>query len=242
MSLAEADLAFVRNLLIHEDAAVLGFAKPAGLPAQGGAGVQRNLDSLLEAFAKSNGKRPQLVHRLDRETSGVVIAARTQPAAAFLSQAFAARKAEKTYLAVVCGGAPSEDAGTIDVALHKTKHKGIDLVRPARPGEAALAACTRYKTRAASPQAALWEVWPETGRMHQIRVHLAAMGRPIFGDGKYGGLFAINGVTAGRTMLHAARLGVPHPQGHQLTLCAPAPEDFRIACRALGLGDPDEAA
>src|SRR5512147_1359428 len=104
--LSDADIAYARALVIHEDAHCIAFDKPAGLAVQGGSGVTRSLEDLLAAFAKSNGKRPRLVHRLDRETSGVIVAARTKPAAAFLSEAFAGRDVQKTYLAVVCGGAP----------------------------------------------------------------------------------------------------------------------------------------
>src|SRR5512145_3193899 len=108
-----------RALLIHEDAHILVFNKPAVLAVQGGSGVTQSLEHLLAAFAKSSGKRPRLVHRLDRDTSGVIVAARTKPAAAFLSRAFAGRETQKTYLAVVCGGAPSPERGEVDLALKK---------------------------------------------------------------------------------------------------------------------------
>src|ERR1700741_461201 len=91
---------YARALLVHEDAHILVFNKPSGLAVQGGSGVTRSLEDLLATFAKSNGKRPRLVHRLDRETSGVIVAARTKPAAAFLSAAFAGRDVKKTYLAI----------------------------------------------------------------------------------------------------------------------------------------------
>ncbi|MGE0046902.1 MAG: RluA family pseudouridine synthase, partial [Hyphomonadaceae bacterium] len=221
-----------RSLLIHEDAAVLGFDKPSGLAVQGGSGVEESLEGLLAAFAKSNGKRPRLVHRLDRETSGVIIAARTQPAAALLSQAFADRRVEKTYLAVVCGGAPEEREGLIDLALKKVKRGGIDLMEIARDGQASR---TRYRTISATKEAALLELDPETGRMHQLRAHLAAIGRPIAGDGKYGGLFALGGQRIGRLMLHAARLRFPHPAGGELTLEAALPGEFAQAVSSLGL-------
>src|SRR5262249_58504344 len=96
----------IRAHLIHEDAHVLAFNKPAGLAVQGGSGVTQSLEHMLAAFAKSNGKTPRLVHRLDRDTSGIIVVARTKPAAAFLSEAFAGRDAHKTYIALVCGGPP----------------------------------------------------------------------------------------------------------------------------------------
>jgi len=221
-----------RLLMIHEDAHVLGFNKPSGLAVQGGAGIAVSLEDLLAAFAKSNGKRPRLVHRLDRETSGIIIAARTKPAAAFFSEAFAGRDAKKAYLAIVCGGAPEPPAGEIALALKKTSRRGLDVMEVAPIGQSAL---TRYRTLAAISAAALLDLRPETGRMHQLRAHLAAIGRPIAGDGKYGGLFRIEGVETPSLLLHAAALDVPHPAGGRLMLTAPAPSAFLHAARSLGL-------
>ena len=232
-ALTLADASFARSLLIHEDAHVLAFNKATGLAVQGGSGVTRSLEHLLVAFAKSNGKAPRLVHRLDRDTSGVIIAARTKPAAAFLSGAFAERDAQKTYLAIVCGGAPDPRDGEIALALKKTTQRGLDIMEVASDGQSAL---TRYRTLAATPEAALLELAPETGRMHQLRVHLAAIGRPIAGDGKYGGLFSLGGVAIPRLLLHAAALDLPHPAGGRLSLTAPPPQDFFNMITALGLG------
>jgi tRNA pseudouridine32 synthase/23S rRNA pseudouridine746 synthase len=212
------DAKFARALVIHEDAAVIVFNKPTGLPVQGGAGVSRSLEDLLAAFAKANGKRPRLVHRLDRETSGVIVAARTKPAAAQLSQAFAGRDVEKTYLALVCGGAPEPRDGEINLALRKSSRRGLDVMEIDPAGQSAL---TRYRTLAATPQAALLELRPETGRMHQLRAHLAAIGRPIAGDRKYGGLYRLSGVEIPGLMLHAAALDLPHPDGSRRRFEAP---------------------
>lgn len=232
MSLSAEDVAFARSLLMHEDAHVLGFNKPAGLAVQGGSGVTRSLEDLLAAFAKSNGKTPRLVHRLDRETSGVIIAARTKPAAAFFSEAFARRDAKKTYIAIVCGGAPEPAVGEIALALKKSSRRGLDVMEVAPDGQTAL---TRYATRAATPAAALLTLNPETGRMHQLRAHLAAIGRPIAGDGKYGGLFTLDGVSIPSLMLHAAALDIAHPAGGRLMLEALPPPAFTDAVRSLGL-------
>lgn len=232
MILSPADIEYARSLLIHEDAQVLAFNKPSGLAVQGGSGVARSLEALLGAFAKSNGKRPRLVHRLDRETSGVIVAARTKPAAAFLSAAFAGRDAQKTYLAIVCGGAPEPAEGEINLALKKSSRRGLDIMEVARDGQSAL---TRYRTLAATRATALVELHPETGRMHQLRVHLAAIGRPIAGDGKYGGLFSVGGVEIPGLMLHAAALDIPHPAGGRRLFKAPTPAAFQIALKSLGL-------
>jgi tRNA pseudouridine32 synthase/23S rRNA pseudouridine746 synthase len=218
--------------LLHEDAHILAFDKPAGLPVQGGSGVEESLEDLLAAYAKSNGKRPRLVHRLDRETSGVIIAARTKPAAAFLSRAFAERRVEKSYLAIVCGGAPDPAEGVIELKLVKSTRDGIDRMI-IEPGGAE--ATTRYRTHSATPRAALVALNPETGRMHQLRAHLAAIGRPIAGDAKYGGLFSIGGIAIPRLLLHAAALAFPHPAGGAMRLAAPFPRDFAATLAALGL-------
>ena len=227
-----SDACDARTFLLHEDAHILVFNKPAGLAVQGGAGVVESLENLLAAFAKSNGKRPRLVHRLDRETSGLIVAARTKPAAAFLSAAFAERRVEKTYLAIVCGGAPAPPAGGIEAPLRKAKRAGLDIMEVAAGGQAARSI---YQTLFATAQAALVELRPETGRMHQLRVHLAHMGRPILGDSKYGGLFAIGDVTAPGLLLHAARLTIPHPAGGDMKFTAPPPAAFAQIVARLGL-------
>jgi tRNA pseudouridine32 synthase/23S rRNA pseudouridine746 synthase len=226
------DAAYVRSLLIFEDKHLLVFDKPAGLAVQGGSGVECSLEDLLAAFAKSNGKRPRLVHRLDRETSGAIVAARTKPAAAFLSRAFAGRDVEKTYLAIVCGGAPEAAAGEIDLALRKVTRRGLDLMEADASGQPSR---TRYRTLAAVPSAALLRLDPVSGRMHQLRAHLAAIGRPIAGDGKYGGLFTIDGASIDRLMLHAAALDLPHPAGGRRQFAAPLPRAFAETLRSLGL-------
>jgi 23S rRNA pseudouridine955/2504/2580 synthase len=226
----------IQDLLIHEDAHILAFNKPAGLAVQGGSGVTRSLEDMLVAFAKSNGKRPKLVHRLDRDTSGVLVVARTKPAAAFLSAAFAGRDAKKTYFAIVCGGAPEPQAGEINLPLRKSSQRGLDIMEIAQASDAsAQAALTRYQTRAASADAALLDLAPETGRMHQLRAHCAAIGRPIAGDAKYGGLFQLGAVAIPSLMLHAARLDIPHPAGDRIVLEAPPPPAFTSAAAALGL-------
>jgi len=234
-----SDADFARSLLIAEDAHALVFNKPAGLAVQGGSGVTRSLEDLLAVFAKSNGKRPRLVHRLDRDTSGVIIAARTKPAAAFFSEAFAKRDARKTYLAIVCGGAPEPREGEIDLALKKSSRKGLDIMEIAHAADAgAQSALTRYRTLAATPTVALLELNPETGRMHQLRAHCAAIGRPIAGDGKYGGLFSLDGVELPGLMLHAAALDLPHPDGGRRRYSAPPPPAFAKSLRSLGLETP----
>jgi tRNA pseudouridine32 synthase/23S rRNA pseudouridine746 synthase len=149
-----------------------------------------------------------------------------------LSEAFAGRDTKKTYLAIVCGGAPEPRDGEIALALRKTSRRGLDIMEVDASGQSAL---TRYRTFAATAAAALLELEPHTGRMHQLRAHLAAIGRPIAGDGKYGGLFNVAGTETPSLLLHAAALDIPHPAGGRATYQAPPPPAFLNAQRSLGL-------
>lgn len=224
--------AFARSLVLHEDNSLIAFNKPAGLAVQAGSGVARSLDDLMAAFAKSNGKRPRLVHRLDQGTSGVIVAAKTQPVAAKLSEAFAGRDLQKTYLALVKGRLPPAETGVIDAALVKVEEGGKARMIIARAGrKGAQAARTGWRVLAHEGAFALMQLSPETGRMHQIRVHLMSLGCPILGDALYGEGQA----TAPRLMLHAAKLELPHPEGGKLILEAQVPADFSAAAEAAGV-------
>ena len=235
VSLSDQDIAAVRSWIIHEDEAVIAFNKPAGLSSQGGRIQAHTLDDLLWAFARSNGKRPDLVHRLDRDTSGVILAAKTRPAAGFLGKAIQARRFRKTYLALV-SAAPEPASGLIDKPLLRQeigRESYMRVVAPETPG--AQPALSRYRTLSASDDGALVELDPATGRMHQLRVHMASIGRPLAGDARYGGALTFAGRAAPLLMLHAAKLVFPHPEGGYRTVEAPPPEDFRALCAAAGL-------
>ncbi len=228
------EVAFVRSLVIHEDAELLALAKPPGLSSQGGRAQAHTLDELLFAFAKSNGNRPRLIHRLDRDTSGVILTAKTKPAAAFLGKAMMGRRIEKTYLAIVTPGPPEPRAGRIDAPLRRDEQGREAFMRVcAADHPDAESARTRYRTLAAAGGAALVELKPETGRMHQLRVHLASIGRPIAGDARYGGALVLGGQPVPRLMLHAAALAFPHPAGERMRLEAPEPDDFRALADRL---------
>ncbi len=235
-ALTAADAAFVRSLVVHEDEALIAFAKPAGLTSQGGRIAAHTLDDLLAAFARSNGKRPRLVHRLDRDTSGVIVAAKTRPAAAFLGKAMMSRRIAKTYLAIVGGGAPEPREGLIEAALRRVEiGREARVVIAAAEDANAQEAATRYRTSRQTDEAALVELSPRTGRMHQLRVHLASIGRPIVGDARYGGPLVLRGEAVSRLMLHALALRLPHPDGGALRLEAPPPSDFAdLAERLFG--------
>ena len=234
VQLSADEVALVRSMVIFEDAHILALAKPSGLSSQGGRGQVHTLDELLWAFARSNGKRPELVHRLDRDTSGVILAAKTKPAAGFLGKAIMARRVKKTYRAIVAPGAPEPAEGEIDTPLRRDEQGREAYMRPcAADHPDAQAARSRYRTLQAAPAAALVELEPETGRMHQLRVHLASIGRPIAGDARYGGALMLAGEAVPRLMLHAAALAFPHPDGGTKRIEAEPPEDFQALSRAL---------
>lgn len=234
--LSAEEIAFVKGLVMYEDPDILALAKPPGLSSQGGRGQVHTLDELLWAFAKPGKARPRLIHRLDRDTSGVILTAKTQPAASFLGKAMMARKFAKTYRAVVTPGAPEPKGGVIEVALRREEIGREAYMRPCAPDHPdAERARTRYRTLSEAAGAALVELDPETGRMHQLRVHLASIRRPIAGDVRYGGALVVGGEAVPRLMLHAAALSFPHPAGGTRTLEAPMPDDMAALVRRLGL-------
>jgi RluA family pseudouridine synthase len=245
MPVSDEDAAYVRGLVIRDDSGIIAFNKPSGLPVQTRNPDDRTLDRLMAAFARSNGKRPRLVHRLDAQTSGVIVAAKTKPAAAALSEAFAERQVSKTYLAVVTGSPLPE--GETEFSMPLARHiarPGLELMRAARPGDQnSQAAVTRWRVLSSNGQTHLLSVEPQTGRMHQIRVHLSIEGRPILGDPYYGGASTLKGEPVPRLMLHAASLDLPHPTaGGRIVLNAPVPADFLSVLSAAGLDLPPDLA
>ncbi|HKP80295.1 MAG TPA: RluA family pseudouridine synthase [Phenylobacterium sp.] len=236
VKLTPEEVAFVRGLVMYEDAEILALNKPAGLSSQGGRGQVHTLDELLWAFARPGKARPRLIHRLDRDTSGVILTAKTKPAAGFLGKALMARRFSKTYVAIVTPGPPEPGGGRIEQALRRDESGREAYMRPCPPDHAdAEAAVSRYRTLKHTGGAALLELDPETGRMHQLRVHLAHIGRPIAGDARYGGALVVGGHAIPRLMLHAAALKFPHPAGGEKRLEAPPPADFAGLVAALGL-------
>ncbi|MDO9224110.1 MAG: RluA family pseudouridine synthase [Caulobacter sp.] len=236
LALTPEEIAFVRGLVTHQDASVIALDKPPGLSSQGGRINAHTLDELTWAFARPGGSRPRLIHRLDRDTSGVILTARTQPAASFLGKAMIARRFRKTYLAIVAPGAPSPKGGVIDAPLRRESiGREVYMRVCAADDPEAETARSRYRTLAATETAALVELSPETGRMHQLRVHMASLGRPIAGDARYGGALMLGGTPVPRLMLHAARLAFPHPDGETMTIEAPTPADMAGLLAALGL-------
>ena len=237
LALSADEIAFVRGMVIYEDPDILALNKPTGLSSQGGRGQVHTLDELLWAFAKRGKARPRLIHRLDRDTSGVILTAKTKPAAGFLGKAMMARKFAKTYRAIVTPAAPEPKTGVIDVPLRRDEQGREAYMRVCAPDHPdAETARSRYRTLVEAPGAALLELDPQTGRMHQLRVHLASIGRPIAGDARYGGALVVGGHPIPRLMLHAAALIFPHPAGGEKRLEAPTPADMAGLIAALGLG------
>lgn len=237
LALSADEIAFVRGMVIYEDPDILALNKPTGLSSQGGRGQVHTLDELLWAFAKRGKARPRLIHRLDRDTSGVILTAKTKPAAGFLGKAMMARKFAKTYRAIVTPAAPVPKGGVIDVPVRRDEQGREAYMRVCAPDHPdAEAARSRYRTLVEAPGAALLELDPQTGRMHQLRVHLASIGRPIAGDARYGGALVVGGHPIPRLMLHAAALIFPHPAGGEKRLEAPTPADMAGLIAALGLG------
>ena len=240
--LSADEIALVKSLVVFEDAHILALNKPAGLSSQGGRGQVHTLDELLWAFAKSSGNRPRLVHRLDRDTSGLILTAKTRPAAGFLGKALMGRRVRKTYLAIVTPGAPEPAQGLIEAPLRRDEQGRDGYMRVcAADHPDAETARSRYRTLSTGEGAALVELSPETGRMHQLRVHLAWIGRPIAGDSRYGGALMLAGKPVPRLMLHAAALEFPHPDGGRHRLAALPPADFLGVAANAGLALPTAA-
>ncbi len=239
--LSAEDVAWVKSMIVYEDEQIIGLNKPSGLSSQGGRGPDsHNLDDMMWAFVKPSGRRPMLIHRLDRDTSGILLAARTHPATSFLGKAMSGRAFAKTYLCVVSNPGVLADEGEIDLPLRREEIGREAWSRVCEPGHPdAQAAGTGYEVLARAGEAALVRCRPHTGRMHQIRVHLSHLGAPIASDARYGGALSLDGHAVPRLMLHALSLSFPHPAGGTRTLSAPVPPDMAGLCAALGLDLPE---
>ncbi len=254
---SDEDARFVQGLVIYRDEDVIAVNKPPGLAVQGGSRTERHLDGLLDALRFGASERPRLVHRLDKDTSGVLLLGRSAHAAARLAQAFREKTTRKIYWAITVG-VPRPQRGKIDLPLSK---------RPGRPGapthasrneaarrasaehvapdtEAGQRAITYYSVVEHLGREAAWvALWPVTGRTHQLRVHLAALGTPVLGDGKYGGsgAFLAGEGHSKRLHLHARAIALPHPRtGRPIAVMAPLPEHMRATWRFFGF-DPETA-
>ncbi len=228
--------AFVRELVIYKDNAALVLNKPPGLATQGGTNTTEHVDGLLDALIFEEKGRPKLVHRLDKDTSGALLVARSARAAAHFATAFSSRTARKVYWAIVVG-VPDIHDGIIELPIAKQPGSGGEKMHVDE--KAGSAARTRYRVIERAGNAAAWvELQPYTGRTHQLRVHMAAIGHPIVGDGKYGGKAAFLTGTISRKMhLHARRIRVEHPDGTLIDVTAELPPHFAASLDDLGF-DP----
>jgi 23S rRNA pseudouridine955/2504/2580 synthase len=236
---------FAESLVIHQDSSVLVLNKPSGLATQGGSGLTEHVDGLLDLLTFGKKQRPRLVHRLDRDTSGVLVIARTAPAAAKLSRSLAQRDASKIYWALT-RGVPQPHRGSIKLALAKQGGQGAHgneerMVAVERNTEDAKFAITDYAVVDHAGQEFAWvAAKPVTGRTHQIRVHLASLETPIVGDFKYGGVEARGrGEIEDRLHLHARSIDIAHPDGGRLRVTAPLSPHMLKTWKFLGFEEND---
>lgn len=237
------DADVLSQMLLYEDKKVFVFNKPSGLAVQGGSGVSRHVDGMLEAWRNPKGEKPRLVHRIDRDTSGILVVARTRGAAQALTKAFRERDSEKMYWALVKGVPPKRE-GRISTYLVREPTPDGDRVRVAKHGdEGAEHAISTYRVVDQAGQTLSWlEMQPETGRTHQLRVHALHIGCPIIGDPKYtidDPNWDFPGGIQKRLHLHARRIRLPHPDGRTIDVTAPLPPHMVQSWNLLGF---DEAA
>lgn len=227
----------LRDFILHMDPAVIVLNKPPGLATQGGSGLTRHVDGMLDSLTFGKKQRPRLVHRLDRDTSGVLVVARTVPAAAALAKSLRRRDAQKIYWALT-KGVPKKQHGTIKLPLAKEGTRGRDerMVTVDLDEEGAKYAMTDYEVMGRAGNEFAWiAAKPVTGRTHQIRVHLASLGTPIVGDFKYGGTDARGrGDIENKLHLHARSIDVAHPDGGRLQATAPLPAHMEASFKLLG--------
>jgi 23S rRNA pseudouridine955/2504/2580 synthase len=234
--LTDDEREFVEDMIVAKGRDYYLLNKPPGLATQGGTKTKNHLDRLLNGLADDAGQRPKLVHRLDKDTSGVLLVARTARAAGHYSKAFSGRTAKKIYWAIITG-VPSIDDGLIDLPLAKQPGTGGEKMHVDE--ENGQSARTRYRVIDRAGNRAAWvELQPLTGRTHQLRAHMAAIGHPIVGDAKYGGSEAfLTGGISRKMHLHARRLRIDGLDGKPIEGTAELPAHFAETLAALGF-DP----
>ncbi len=249
----EETLKALKDMTLFEDDMVLVLNKPFGLAVQGGPGLSKHVDGMLEALRDKQGRKPRLVHRLDKDTTGVLIVAKTKGAASSLAAAFRARTTKKVYWALV-RGVPKPRQGRISSYLAKGDDEASpdkkERMRIAQHGDrGADHALTLYNVIETAGRGLTWvTLRPVTGRTHQLRAHCNHIGHPIIGDPKYFDVenWDIPGGIQHRLHLHARRLLIPHPGGGQIDVTAPLPQHMQQSWNLLGFstqgmgGDDDE--
>jgi 23S rRNA pseudouridine955/2504/2580 synthase len=240
---------FLKSITLYEDADVLVINKPMGLAVQGGSGTTRHLDGMLEVLRDAHGQRPRLVHRLDKDTAGCLLVAKTRFAASALAKTFRSRSARKIYWALVAG-VPKLPQGRISTFLAKEEREDESFMRIAQHGEkGASHAITYYAVVETSGRTLAWvSLKPVTGRTHQLRAHMSHIGHPIVGDPKYFSRenWELPGGMQDKLHLQAHRIAVPHPRGGTIDVTAPLPPHMLQSWNLLGLDakryDPIEDA
>jgi 23S rRNA pseudouridine955/2504/2580 synthase len=231
-------LAALKEMTIYEDDDVLVLNKPAGLAVQGGSGTTRHVDQMLEVMRDAKGQKPRLVHRLDKETSGCLLVAKTRFAASALTGSFRHRSARKIYWALVAG-VPKPKQGRISTYLAKEESEEDSIMRIAEHGdEGASHAVTYYAVVETSAQKLAWvSLKPVTGRTHQLRAHMAHIDHAIVGDPKYFNKenWQLPGGLQNRLHLLARRIVIPHPRGGVIDATAPLPPHMLQSWNLLGL-------
>jgi 23S rRNA pseudouridine955/2504/2580 synthase len=231
---------FLKSITLHEDDDVLVLNKPAGLSVQGGSGTTRHVDGMLEVLRQPgvDGQRPRLVHRLDKDTAGCLLVARTRFAAAAIAKTFRTRSARKIYWALTAG-VPKPRQGRISTFLAKEELEEDSYMRIAQHGdEGASHAVTYYAVVETSASTLAWvSLKPVTGRTHQLRAHMAHVGNPIVGDPKYFQIenWELPGGLQNKLHLLARRIVVPHPRGGTIDVTAPLPAHMQQTWNLLGL-------
>jgi 23S rRNA pseudouridine955/2504/2580 synthase len=234
--LSAEQTALAQEMVIHKDESAIVLNKHPGLATQGGTKTFEHVDGLLDALQYEAEGRPKLVHRLDKDTSGALLIARSAKAAAFFSKSFSGRTAKKIYWALIVG-VPSIDDGMIELPIAKEPGTGGEKMQVnEKEGQPAR---TRYRVIERAGNRAAWvELQPFTGRTHQLRVHMAAIGHPIVGDGKYGSQEAfLTGGVSRKMHLHARRIRIDHPDGEKLDVTAELPSHFAESMKTLGFDE-----
>ncbi len=221
----------LKRNIIYKDPNILVVNKPAGLAVQGGSKITESVDSLLDHLKFDSKDRPKLVHRLDKDTSGVLILARTSKSAQYLASLFKSKNLQKDYLAIVVG-VPPKTSGKVDVPIAKSEGKN-EKVRASEAGQKAIS--EYYVLDTVADMASLVKLSPITGRTHQLRVHMDILGTPILGDGKYGGQAAFIEGMSKQLHLHAWKITFPDEKGRIITVAAELPLHLRKSMNALGL-------
>ena len=235
----EEDSRLIRDMVIYQDNSVIVLNKLPGIAVQGGSGITRHVDGLLEYLQGDNPERPKLVHRLDKDTSGVLVIARSSAAAKSLTESFRNRKTSKIYWAMVIGR-PERTEGTVNAPLDKEPGTRGERMMVSDKGKKAV---TDFYVMDSALRSTSWVAFkPVTGRTHQIRVHATVLDTPIVGDGKYGGKQAfLDGAVSKKLHLHARSIEIDHPDGGILSVTADLPRHMKETWDMFGFDKQDKS-